>query len=163
MLIELTKRKEPSRQMLYLTPVIAVLLTMVTGGIIFTLLGYNGAGAVWEIFIKPVINPEKWQDLGVKAAPLILIGVGLSIGFRANVWNIGAEGQYVVGGLAGTGVALLTWEMEGWWILPLMCLGGFIGGAAYAAIPAFLRTKLKVNEILSSLMLTYVPCSFCTI
>ena len=70
MLIELTKRKEPSRQMLYMTPVIAVLLTMITGGIIFTLLGYNGAGTVWEIFIKPVINPEKWQDLGVKAAPL---------------------------------------------------------------------------------------------
>lgn len=156
MLIELRKRKEPSRQMLYLTPVIAVVLTMVTGGIIFTLLGYNGAGAVWEIFIKPVINTEKWQDLGVKAAPLILIAIGLSVGFRANVWNIGAEGQYVFGGLAGTGVALATWEMEGWWILPLMCLGGIVGGMFYAAIPAFLRTRLKVNEILSSLMLTYV-------
>ena len=156
MLIELTKRKEPNRQMLYLTPVIAVVLTMITGGIIFTALGYNGAGAVWEIFVKPVINSDKWPDLGIKAAPLILIGVGLAIGFRANVWNIGAEGQYVIGGLAGTGVALLTWELEGWWILPLMCIAGALGGAAYAAIPAFLRTKLKVNEILSSLMLTYV-------
>jgi len=155
MFIELEKRKEPSRAMLYLTPVIAVIATMMTGAVIFSLIGYNGFGAVWEIFITPVIDVDMWQDLGVKAAPLVLIATGLSIGFRANVWNIGAEGQYIVGGLAGTGVALATWEMEGWWILPLMCLAGMAGGMLYAAIPAFLRTRLKVNEILSSLMLTY--------
>ena len=156
MLIELEPRKEPSRVMLYLTPVIAVLATMIAGGILFTLIGHNGFGAVREIFITPLIDPYKWQDLGVKAAPLILIAIGLAIGFRANVWNIGAEGQYVVGGLAGTGIALLTWGMEGWWILPLMCLTGALGGALYAAIPAFLKTRLQVNEILTSLMLTYV-------
>ena len=155
MLIELEKRKEPSQTMLYLTPVIAVLATMIVGGILFTLIGHNGFAAVKEIFITPVIDTHKWQDLGIKAAPLILIAVGLSIGFRANVWNIGAEGQYIVGGLAGTGIALLTWELEGWWILPLMCIAGAIGGALYASIPAFLKTKLNVNEILSSLMLTY--------
>jgi len=156
MLLELEKRKQPSRAMLYLTPVIAVLLTMVTGAVIFTLLGYDGFGAVWHIFVTPAADIDKWQDLGIKAAPLILIATGLSIGFRANVWNIGAEGQYVMGALAGTGVALATWHMEGPWILPLMCLGGILGGMAYAAIPAFLKTKLNVNEILSSLMLTYV-------
>ena len=86
-----------------------------------------------------------------------MIAVGLSIGFRANVWNIGAEGQYVIGGLAGTGVALATWNLDGgWWVLPLMCIAGAVAGAAYAAIPAFLKTRLNVNEILSSLMLTYV-------
>ncbi len=156
MFIELQPRKEPSRSMLYLTPVIAVLATMLAGGILFTLIGHDGFGAVREIFITPLIDPYKWQDLGIKAAPLILIAVGLAIGFRANVWNIGAEGQYVFGGLAGTGVALATWGMEGWWILPLMCIVGALGGALYAAIPAFLKTRLQVNEILSSLMLTYV-------
>ncbi len=156
MLLELEKRKQPSRAMLYLTPVIAVLLTMVTGAVIFSLLGYDGFGAVWHIFVTPAADIDKWQDLGIKAAPLILIATGLSIGFRANVWNIGAEGQYVMGALAGTGVALATWHMEGVWILPLMCLAGILGGMAYAAIPAFLKTKLNVNEILSSLMLTYV-------
>ncbi len=155
MLISLEPRKEPSRAMLYLTPVIAVVLTMVTGGIIFSLIGFDGFSAVREIFITPLIEPDRWQDLGVKAAPLILIAIGLAVGFRANVWNIGAEGQYIVGGLAGTGVALATWGMEGWWILPLMCLAGVIGGMLYAAIPAFLRTRLQVNEILTSLMLTY--------
>ncbi|WP_114283773.1 ABC transporter permease subunit [Candidatus Halocynthiibacter alkanivorans] len=156
MLLELEARKEPSRSMLYLTPVIAVLLTMVFGAVIFTLLGYNGLAAVREIFITPAIDIGRWPDLGIKAAPLILIATGLSIGFRANVWNIGAEGQYIFGALAGTGVALLTWDMEGVWILPLMCLAGIVGGMLYAAIPALLKIKLEVNEILSSLMMTYV-------
>lgn len=156
MLISLVRRQEPSKAMLYLTPVIAVIVTMVTGAIVFSLMGYDGLAAVREIFITPIIDPNKWQDLGVKSAPLILIAVGLAIGFKANVWNIGAEGQYIVGGLAGTGVALATWGMEGWWILPLMCLAGVVGGMLYATIPAFLRTRLQVNEILTSLMLTYV-------
>lgn len=151
----LEKRREPSRVMTYATPVAAVVLTMVVGAIIFSLIGYDGVGAVREIFFTPLTNSFKWQDLGVKAAPLIIIGVGLSIAYRANVWNIGAEGQYVMGGLAGTWVALATYNMTGWWILPAMVLAGIAGGAAYAAIPAFFRTRLNVNEILTSLMLTY--------
>ena len=156
MRLELEKRKQPSQNMLYLAPVIAVFLTMFVGVVVFTLLGYDGFGAIWHIFISPVTDLDKWQDLGIKAAPLILIAIGLSIGFRANVWNIGAEGQYIAGGLATTGIAIMTWHMEGVWILPLMCLGGILGGALYASIPALLKTRYGVNEILSSLMLTYV-------
>lgn len=156
-MLELEKRKAPSRAMVWLTPVLAVLLTMAVGALVFGLLGYDGVGAVREIFIEPLLDVRGWQDLGVKAAPLIMIALGLSIGFRANVWNIGAEGQYVIGGLAGTGVALATWHLDGgWWVLPLMCLAGAAAGMAYAAIPAFLKTRANVNEILSSLMLTYV-------
>ena len=156
-MVELEKRKEPSRAMVWLAPVLAVLLTMVAGALVFSLLGYDGIGAVSEVFVQPLIDVSGWQDLGVKAAPLVMIAVGLSIGFRAGVWNIGAEGQYILGGLAGTAVALATWHLAGgFWVLPAMCLAGIIGGAAYAAIPAFLKTRFDVNEILSSLMLTYV-------
>lgn len=155
MQFRLEKRPEPSRLMLYVTPVAAVLLTMIIGAIIFSLIGYDGIGAVREIFLTPLTNAYKWQDLGVKAAPLIIIGVGLSVAYRANVWNIGAEGQYIIGGLAGTWVALATYGMTGPWILPLMILAGVVGGMLYAAIPALLRTRLNVNEILTSLMLTY--------
>ncbi|MFK4810444.1 ABC transporter permease [Devosia neptuniae] len=155
MQFRLEKRQEPSRLMLYTTPIAAVLLTMLVGAIIFSLIGYDGIGAVREIFFTPLTNAYKWQDLGVKAAPLIIIGVGLSIAYRANVWNIGAEGQYIIGGLAGTWVALATYGMTGPWILPLMILAGVVGGALYAAIPALLKTRLNVNEILTSLMLTY--------
>lgn len=155
MQFRLEKRREPSRFMVYATPVAAVALTMLVGAIIFSVIGYDGIGAVREIFLTPLTNSYKWQDLCVKAAPLIIIGVGLSVAYRANVWNIGAEGQYVMGGVAATGVALFTWGMTGWWILPLMMLAGVAGGMAYAAIPALLKTRLNVNEILTSLMLTY--------
>lgn len=150
------KRPEPSTLMLYATPVLAVLLTMALGAIIFSLMGFNGLGAVREIFFTPITNPLKWQDLAVKATPLVIISVGLAIGYRANVWNIGAEGQYIAGGLAATGVALATYEMSGPWILPAMALAGAAGGMAWVAVPAYLRVKLKVNEILTTLMLVYV-------
>ncbi len=156
MRIELVERKVQSKHMRILAPVFAVLATMVAGALAFSMLGYDGPAAVWQIFFEPLSSAYRWQDLGVKSAPLVLIAIGLAVGFRANVWNIGAEGQYVMGALAGTGVALATWGLEGWWILPLMCLAGAAGGAAYGAIPALLRTRWSVNEILSSLMLTYV-------
>jgi ABC-type uncharacterized transport system permease subunit len=156
MQIRLEKRLEPSKVMLYLTPIGAVLVTAIVGMIVFGLIGYDGVGAVKEIFLTPILNPLKWQDLAVKSAPLIIIAVGLSIGYRANVWNIGAEGQYVVGALFGTGIALLTRDMSGPWILPLMVIGGMVGGMLWAAVPALLKTRLQVNEILTSLMLTYV-------
>jgi simple sugar transport system permease protein len=142
--------------MLYATPVGAVVLTMVVGTIIFSVLGYNGLGAVYQVFIAPLALSYKWGAIAIKASPLILIGVGLAVGNRAAIWNIGAEGQYVVGALAGTGIGLLTQHMTGLWILPSMILAGIIGGAAWGAIPALLRTQFNVNETLSSLMLTYV-------
>ncbi len=156
MLLKLEPRRQRSRQMQVATPLIAVLLTMVAGVIVFTAMGHDGPQAIREIFVTPLIDPIHWQDLGVKAAPLIIIAIGLAIGFRANVWNIGAEGQYLVGALAGTGVALATWGDTGWWILPAMCVAGILGGMAYASVPAFLKTRFNVNEILTSLMLTYV-------
>jgi simple sugar transport system permease protein len=155
MRLRLEKRAEPSQLLRVVTPVAAVLLTMLLGAVVFSLLGYDGVGAVREIFLSPLVNSYKWQDLAVKAAPLVIIAVGLSIAYRANVWNIGAEGQYIVGAICGTGVGILTNDMTGWWIMPLMMLAGAAGGAAYAAVPAFLRVRFKVNEILTTLMLTY--------
>ncbi|MBN9303615.1 MAG: sugar ABC transporter permease [Devosia sp. 67-54] len=142
--------------MLYATPVGAVLLTMLVGAIIFTAIGYNGFGAVYQVFIAPLALSYKWGDIAVKASPLILIGVGLAVGNRAAIWNIGAEGQYIVGALAGTGIGILTKDMHGPWILPLMLVAGMVGGAAWGAVPALLRNRFNVNEVLSSLMLTYV-------
>ncbi len=155
-MLEWRRRREPSSVMLYASPLIAVLLTMLIGMIVFTAMGYDGFHAVRDIFLTPFLESQRWPDLGVKAAPLVMIALGLAIGFRANVWNIGAEGQYVMGAIAGTGVALATYDMTGWWILPAMALAGILGGMAWAAIPAFLRVKLQVSEILTSLMLTYV-------
>lgn len=156
MRIKLEKRSQPSRIMLFVTPVAAVVLTILIGAIIFEVLGYDGPRTVKDIFLTPVFASYKWLDVATKAAPLILIALGLSFGNQAKIWNIGAEGQYIAGALGGAFVAYLTPDIQGHWIVALMLVGGVIGGATWAAIPAFLKTKFNVNEVLSSLMLVYV-------
>ncbi|MFI5012735.1 MAG: ABC transporter permease [Hyphomicrobiales bacterium] len=154
--LRLEPRKAPSLLVLYGAPVAAIGLTMLAGSVLFTLMGYRGGAAVFQIFVQPLLEPEHWPDIAVKASPLVMIATGLAIGFRANVWNIGAEGQYVLGAISGTGVGLATYGMESWWVLPAMLIAGAAGGAFWAAIPGYLRIRLKVSEILTSLMLTYV-------
>lgn len=156
MRIKLEKRPQPSTFMLVATPVASVLLTMLIGVVVFDLIGISGFKAVVDIFLTPLLNPLKWQDVALKAAPLIIIALGLSVGNRAQVWNIGAEGQYVVGALCAAGVGLAAGTAGGPVILLLMIAAGIIGGGLYAFVPALLKTRYDVNEILTSLMLTYV-------
>ena len=155
-MLRLEPRKEQSRRMLYLTPVIAILLTIAAGFVLFALLGKDPVQAMRIIFIEPLTTKRGVAELLVKASPLVLIAIGLSLGFRAGVWNIGAEGQYTIGALVGGAVGLAAYPGGGYWLLPLMCLAGIAGGAFWAAIPAFLKTRFNANEILVSLMLTYV-------
>ena len=156
MRLKLEKRASPSRFMLFATPVAAVILTIIFGAMLFQVLGYDGLGTVREIFFTPVLASYKWQDVMTKAAPLIIIALGLSLGNQAKVWNIGAEGQYIAGALAGAFVAYLTPGVTTSLVIIPMILAGILGGAAWAFIPAFLKTKLNVNEVLTSLMLVYV-------
>ena len=156
MRIKLEKRPRPSLFMLVATPVASVLLTMLIGLLVFDLIGIDGYRAVVDIFLTPVLADYKRQDVLVKAAPLIIIALGLAVGNRAQVWNIGAEGQYVVGALCATGVGIAVGAAGGPLVMLAMVLAGMIGGALWGGIPAFLRTRFNVNEILTSLMLTYV-------
>ena len=156
MRIKLEKRREPSMAMLVTTPVASVLLTMLIGIVVFDLIGIDGFKAVVDIFLSPLLVSYKWQDVAVKAAPLIIIALGLSMGNRAQVWNIGAEGQYVIGALCSAGVGIAFGQTGGFFVVLLMIAAGVAGGGLWAAVPAWLRTKFNVNEILSSLMLTYV-------
>ena len=149
-------RKEPSTVMLYATPFIALALTIAAGFALFTVLGKDPVQATYLIFVEPLTSLYSLSELMVKATPLVLIGVGLALGFRAGVWNIGAEGQFTLGALSGGAAALALYQVEGIWVLPVICLAGVMGGMAWAAIPAFLRTRLNTNEILVSLMLVYV-------
>jgi simple sugar transport system permease protein len=133
-----------------------VVLTIVTGFVLFAVMGYDPFLSLYHFFVSPLLSTYGLAELAIKATPLVLIGTGLAIGFRASVWNIGAEGQLTLGAIAGGGIALWAGELEGTWILPAMAVAGVLGGMAYAAIPAFLKTRFEVNEILTSLMLTYV-------
>ena len=154
-MIRLEPRKEMSKHLLYLTPVMAVALTIVLGIVMFLILGKNPVRAITIIFVTPLTDLFTISEMIVKATPLILIGICLSFGFRAGVWNIGAEGQFTIGALVGGALPAL-YPVEGLWVLPFMCLAGIVGGMAWAAVPAFLRTKFNANEILVTLMLTYV-------
>ena len=156
MRLKLEKRSEPSMVMLVVTPVVSVLVTMLIGIVVFDLIGIDGLRAVTDIFLTPLLTSYKWQDVAVKAAPLIIIALGLSVANRAQVWNIGAEGQYIIGALSATGVGLAFGTVGGPLVVLLMVAAGVLGGAVWAAVPALLRTRFSVNEILSSLMLTYV-------
>ncbi|MFD1911685.1 ABC transporter permease [Halodurantibacterium flavum] len=162
-MIRLEKRPTPSRFWTGATPVLAVMLTMIAGGVMFAMLGKDPVAAIRTIFYDPLFNPTfasySRPQLLVKAGPLILIAVGLSLGFRAGIWNIGAEGQYIIGALCGAGVALAFYPAGGWYIFPLMVMAGALGGWAWAMIPAILRTRFNTNEILVSLLLVYVAQS----
>lgn len=160
MRIELVKRPERSRLFSALSPFIAFALTVIAGAILFAALGKNPLAALYTYFIDPVTQVWQLHELAIKAAPLILIAVGLAVCYRANVWNIGAEGQFVIGAVAGSILPVMFPEAVGWWVLPAMLLMGMAGGAAYASIPAFLKTRFNTNEILTSLMLVYVAQLF---
>jgi simple sugar transport system permease protein len=142
--------------MVYLSPIFAVILTFIAGIIMFTFLGVDPVKAIITFFINPLNSLDGLAELFVKATPLVLIAVGLSFGFQANIWNIGAEGQLTIGALAGGGVALLFFNVDTPFLMPAMLVSGVLGGMAWAAIPAILKTKFGTNEILTSLMLTYV-------
>jgi len=155
-MIRLEAKGERSRLFAYLSPVLAMVLTVATGALLFEMMGKPAGPALYAYFIQPFTTLYGASELGVKATPLILIGLGLSVGFRANVWNIGAEGQLTLGAIAGGALALAFYDVETPLLLPAMMIAGVLGGMAWAAIPAFLRVKFNANEILVSLMLTYV-------
>ncbi|RBI77156.1 ABC transporter permease [Roseovarius sp. TE539] len=158
-MLKLEQRPEPSRLWTYLTPPLAVAVTMIAGGALFALLGKNPVEAIATIFWEPLFGEFAFYygpQLLVKGAPLILIAIGLSLGFRAGIWNIGAEGQYIVGAITGAGAGLAFYPADLWVVFPVMVVAGAAGGWAWAMIPALLKLRFGTNEILVSLMLVYV-------
>ncbi len=156
MFVRLEARPETSATMRYASPLIAAVLTAVTGIILFSALGTDPFVALYTFFVRPLTSLYGIAEWLLKATPLLLCAIGLSVGFRGNVWNIGAEGQLTVGAICGSGIALAAYGDEGPWLLPVMLIAGGLGGMAYGAIPALLKNRFNANEILTSLMLTYV-------
>ncbi|WP_121061494.1 ABC transporter permease [Chachezhania antarctica] len=162
-MIKLERRRQPSQAWSYATPALAVVATMFFGGLLFAALGKNPVEAIRTIFWEPLFGEFAFYyrpQLLVKGAPLVLIAIGLSLGFRAGIWNIGAEGQYIMGALASAGVALALYPLEAWWIFPAMIIAGALGGFIWGMIPAILKARFGTNEILVSLMLVYVAEQF---
>ena len=154
--MRLEARPEPSRLAGWLSPIIATASVLVIGFVLFSAMGKDPWQALYVFFIEPIDTVYDIGELLLKASPIMLVAIGLSVGYRANVWNIGAEGQLVMGAIFGGGVALAFHGSESKLVLPAMLVAGMAGGMVWAAIPAFLRTRYNANEILVSLMLVYV-------
>lgn len=155
-MLKLELRPEPSRLWMYGAPVLALLVTVAVGMGLFAVLGKDPLQGLRVFFWEPVRSAYALGELVLKATPLLLIALGLAVCFRSNVWNIGAEGQYVMGAVAAGGVALLADKTTGAWIVPALLLAGVAGGMVWAGLTAFLRDRFNANEILVSLMLVYV-------
>ncbi|MDN3545674.1 MAG: ABC transporter permease [Roseateles asaccharophilus] len=155
-MLKLELRPQPSKWMSLGSPLLALALTVLLGLGLFVLLGKDPMRGLQMFFWEPIKSAYAWSELGIKATPLILIALGLAVCFRSNVWNIGAEGQFIVGALAGGWVAMQATPDTGRGIVVLILLAGVAGGAAWAALTALLRDRFNANEILVSLMLVYV-------
>ncbi len=154
------KRPRPSPLWRWAAPLLAIVLAVMAGAVMFALLGHDPLVALHAYFIEPLTSAWSLEELVVKATPLTIIGAGLAFAYRANVWNIGAEGQLVMGAIAGSLIPIL---LPGWndpLALVAMLALGALGGAAWGAIPAFLKNRFNANEILTSLMLVYVAQLF---
>jgi general nucleoside transport system permease protein len=157
MQLVLERRPEGSAVIAVASPLIAIALTLVTFAILFAIMGKNPLTALWVYFIEPLTDSFTLQEIAVKATPLVMIAVGLSLCYIANIWNIGAEGQFIAGAVCGSWLAVRTNGIDvGPWVLPVMLLLGALGGALYGLIPAVCRVYFGASEILTSLMLVYV-------
>lgn len=155
-MLRLEARPQPSAVWGMASPILAVLITMVIGVLLFSALGKDPVRGLQVFFWDPIKTPYALSELMVKATPLLIIALGLAVCFRSNVWNIGAEGQFVIGAVTASGVALMADSQTGSWIIAAVLIAGVAGGMLWAAITAFLRDRFNANEILVSLMLVYV-------
>ena len=154
--LALVPRAQPSLPLTWLSPVAAAVLTLLAGALLFFLMGKDPVQGLRVFVVEPLATQRGWSELALKATPLMLCAVGLTLCFRANVWNIGAEGQLIAGAIAGGSIALLATSRTSPAILPLILFCAALGGAGWAAITAWLRDRFNANEILVSLMLVYV-------
>ena len=155
-MIKLQVRAQPSGFWTFASPLLALLITVLLGVLLFSLLGKDPVRALQMFFWEPIKSTYALGELVVKATPLLLIALGLAVCFRSNVWNIGAEGQYIMGAVCASGVALLAEKDTGSWIVLAVILAGVLGGMLWAGITALLRDRFNANEILVSLMMVYV-------
>lgn len=162
-MIRLEKRPQASQAFSWAAPLLAVIATMFFGGLLFAVLGKDPITSILTIFWEPLFGDFAFYyrpQLLIKGAPLVLIAIGLSLGFKAGIWNIGAEGQYIMGAICGAAAGLAFYPTDSFLIFPLMVLAGALGGLIWALIPAVLKVKFGTNEILVSLMLVYVAEQF---
>ncbi|MCJ8278715.1 MAG: ABC transporter permease, partial [Rivularia sp. ALOHA_DT_140] len=159
MQIQLQPRNAPSKFWQILSPLIALLGTITSGIVLFSLNTKSPILALQTLFISPLTSIYGLTEIAVKAAPILLIAVGLAICFQGKIWNIGAEGQFIVGAIFSSTVAIFFPNINNYSLLLLCLIAGILGGTIWASIPALFKIHFNANEILTSLMLNYIAIS----
>ena len=131
--------------MLLLSPVLAGLLTLACGSALFVALGHDPLETLHALLVAPISDLYGVSELLVKALPILLCALGLAVAYQARIWNIGAEGQLLMGALAGSAVAVHLIDWESRWALVLVLGAGILAGAAWGALAAWLRTRFNAN------------------
>lgn len=155
-MITLVPRQSISKVWTYLSPISAVVLTLITGAFLFAALGEDPIEALHTFFIMPISDSYGMTELFVKAIPILLCAYGLALCYRASVWNIGAEGQLLIGAVFASIAALQFVDSDSAFAMPLSILAGIAGGAFWAGIVAFLKLKMNTNETLTTIMMNYI-------
>ncbi|MCX7214433.1 MAG: ABC transporter permease [Burkholderiales bacterium] len=163
-MIALEARPEPSQFYAWLSPVIALAITVAVATLLFIALGRDPVAGLRIFLWEPLNGTRAISEVALKSTPLVLCALGLALCFRSNVWNIGAEGQFVLGAITGGGLALWFTANQipigRWAFFPLVIVAGALGGMVWAGIVALLRDRFNASEILVSLMLVYVANLF---
>ncbi|HAG41031.1 MAG TPA: sugar ABC transporter permease, partial [Pseudoalteromonas sp.] len=155
-MIKLEPRVERSNTWSYLSPVLAILLTLITGYVVFALLGHDPINALYTLLVAPISDWYGVTELLVMTIPILLCAYGLALCYRASVWNIGAEGQLLIGGVCASAVAVNFVDSTSSFALGLTLLAGIAGGMLWAGLAAFMKLRLNTNEILVTIMLNYI-------
>ena len=153
---QLERRLEPSKKLSFLVPVVSVFLALAVSGLLLLTAGVNPLTAYGEMFMEAFGSVYGFNEVLVKATPLILCGLGVMLAFKMLFWNIGAEGQLYMGAWGATAVVMTGWSGPAWQMIPVMMIAGMLGGAFWAFIPALLKVKLKCNEIITTLLMNYI-------
>ena len=154
--IRMIRRTTASRRMAVLAPMGALLLAIVLNFLLYIVMGNDPAAVFYALLLEPFVSWSSFSEVLLKMTPLLLIAQGLAIGFRAKVINIGAEGQFILGAIFASSIPVWFPQATGGWIWPLMLLLGGVGGALWAALPAFWRVRLNASEILVTLMMSLI-------
>jgi len=147
----------------WVIPIVSVALALLTGALIIASQGVNPWEAYTAMFMGAFGSGFGMAETLVKAIPLMLAGLGVSIAFRMKLWNIGAEGQFIMGAFGASAVVLLPVlppETSPWIFIPVMALAGIAAGALWGFVPGYLKARFNVNEIISTVMMNYIAVSW---
>lgn len=161
-MLKINKRKSCSKREIFLIHIIAIILALVFSSVIIGITGNNPFNVYFSMVDGAFGNMFRFRETIINAVPLLITALGISVAFRMRFWNIGAEGQFVMGAFMGSFFALKFGNLPSYVLLPIMLVAGVVGGGLWAFIPAYFKAKFKTNETIFTLLMNYIAIKWVT-